>query len=211
MQQKKDVQKAYDQVAANYVKQFYDELDHKPLDRKLLALFAERIPSGEQVLEVGCGPGEIAVYLNHLGVNMLGTDLSEQMIAEARRLRPDIPFEPGDMTALKYKDAAFSGIIGFYAIVNLPLPDIQLAFREFYRLLKPGGHLLISFHIGDEIVKLDEFLEHKVALEFYFHQPDILIAELEKNGFQMNEVVKRGPYKEFEHPSERAYLFAEKP
>jgi hypothetical protein len=51
--------------------------------------------------------------------------------------------------------AAFKGIAAFYAIVNFPPRDLPTVAREMFRVLEPGGLLLLSFHIGDSIVHLD--------------------------------------------------------
>jgi trans-aconitate methyltransferase len=56
------------------------------------------------VCALGCGPGQIARYLGDRRVEAHGIDLSPGMVAEARRLNPDIPFSQGDMLALDSKD-----------------------------------------------------------------------------------------------------------
>ncbi|HEX4812014.1 MAG TPA: class I SAM-dependent methyltransferase [Nonomuraea sp.] len=78
---------AYDTVAADYAELLRDELDAKPLDRVMLAAFAEyaRAPGAGEVADLGCGPGRVTAHLHALGVNAFGVDLSPEMIAVARR------------------------------------------------------------------------------------------------------------------------------
>ena len=57
---------AYDAVAAQYEKQFAHELDHKPLDRALLAAFAELVEPRGIIADIGCGPGHVAAQLRSL-------------------------------------------------------------------------------------------------------------------------------------------------
>ena len=96
-----DVRRSYDVVAADYAGPFIGELEHKPLDRALLAAFADRFRALDsadavgQVLEIGCGPGHITSYLTTLRVRARGIDLSPAMIAEARRRYPDLDFSVG--------------------------------------------------------------------------------------------------------------------
>src|SRR5256885_1550256 len=99
-----EIEASYDRVAARYAEEFFAELNRKPFDRGVLAAFAEDVRGLGQVCEVGCGPGQIARYLQDRGVQMCGLDLSAEMIKFARRLNPDISFSRGDMSALELPD-----------------------------------------------------------------------------------------------------------
>ncbi len=63
-QSMENVQKSYDQVADEYTSRFFHELEHKPLDRALLDLLAERVRGLGLVADLGCGPGHAARYLH---------------------------------------------------------------------------------------------------------------------------------------------------
>ena len=78
------------------------------------------------------------------------------------------------------------------------------------RALRPAGWLLLAFHVGDEIVHLDERWGHRVSVDFHFFQPDELVALLKDVGFAVGEIVERAAYPSVEYPSRRAYVFAEK-
>src|SRR5262245_8181879 len=80
------VQTSYDRVAAPYAARFSYELAQKPLDRALLDYFAEQVRGRGPVVDVGCGPGQVAHYLHTRGVPVSGLDLSPEMVAHARRL-----------------------------------------------------------------------------------------------------------------------------
>jgi SAM-dependent methyltransferase len=150
-------------------------------------------------------------YLHQQGVRVCGVDLSREMIERARRLNPGIEFRQGDMLALDVADGAWAGIAAFYAIVNLPRGDVLQALREMRRVLAPGGLLLLSFHIGDEVIHLDEWWDLKVSIDFYFFRVDEIVSDLETDGFEIEEIIEREPYPDVEHPSRRAYIFARKP
>src|SRR5438477_582563 len=51
---------SYDQVAGAYAEKYLHEFDHKPVDRDLLDRFAERVKERGRVLDLGCGPGQVA-------------------------------------------------------------------------------------------------------------------------------------------------------
>jgi trans-aconitate methyltransferase len=103
----------YDTVCDEYVTRFLHELDHKPFDRAQLDRFAEAVSAAGPVADVGCGPGHVSRYLHERGVDVVGIDLSPQMIARARELHPGIRFETGDMLALDVEDSAWAGIAAF--------------------------------------------------------------------------------------------------
>lgn len=204
------IRAAYDTVASEYADKFFHELDHKPLDRKLLDLFCERTLKPGLVCEVGCGPGEVAAYLSPRGIDVYGVDISEEMVQTARRLSPSIRFERGDMLSLSADDDSLAGVVGFYAIVNLSKGEVRRACAEFHRKLRASAPLLLSFHAGDETLHLTEFLGKPASLDFFFYPVEVIMGMLEQVGFRIDEVIVRSPYETVEHPSQRAYIFAKK-
>jgi hypothetical protein len=76
------------------------------------------------------------------------------------------------------------------------------------RVLRPGGYLLLGFHLGDEDRHLDEWWDQSVAIDFYFYRTDEIAARLTDAGFAVEERLEREPYPDVEHPSRRAYLLA---
>jgi hypothetical protein len=78
------------------------------------------------------------------------------------------------------------------------------------RVLRPGGLLLLAFHVGDETVHLDEWWGQAVSVDFHFFRPQEMADSLRAAGFEVEEVVEREPYPDVEHQSRRAYIFARK-
>lgn len=207
-----DVQASYDRVADEYVRHVYDELRHKAIDRQLLDRFANRVRGTGLACDLGCGPGQVARYLHDRRVAVCGLDLSPVMVERARQLNSGVEFRTGDMTALDVPDEAWAGITAFYAIVNLPLADMVQALREMKRVLRPGGLLLLSFHVGEEVLHVEDLWGCAVSLDFYFFRTEDVEGYLRSAGFEIDEVIEREPYApEVEYPSRRAYIFARKP
>jgi SAM-dependent methyltransferase len=202
----------YDRIAAEYTARFAHELENKPLDRELLLRLAAAVGQRGAVCDLGCGPGHVAGFLHNAGSTVFGVDLSPHMLNEARRLHPSIPFYEGNMLTLDWADGALAGVAAFYSIVNLPpglLPD---AFNEMARVLMPGGRLLLSFHVGDEVVCPRELWGRPIEMEFFFHRPAAIEQLLREAGLEIEERIEREPYApEVEHQSRRAYIFARKP
>jgi SAM-dependent methyltransferase len=208
----RDVQSGYDLVADEYARRIYDELQHKPLDCRLLDRFAENVRNTGVACDLGCGPGHVARYLHGCGIPVCGMDLSPGMITRARKLNPGIECNQGDMRALPVKDSTWAGIAAFYAIVNLPPDDLVQALREMMRVVVPGGRLLLSFHIGEDSSQVEDLWDSGAALEFHFFRVGTVAGYIRSVGFEIEEIIEREPYApEVEYQSRRAYIFAQKP
>jgi SAM-dependent methyltransferase len=203
------ISESYDLLSTSYAEHTYNELADKPFDRHILNRFVDEKPAEGPVCDLGCGPGQVARYLNDAGVAAIGIDLSPQMIEQARSLNPAIHFRQGDMLSLDIKAGTISGITAFYSIVNLPEELVTLAFREMARVLRPGGLLLLAFHIGDEVVRPQELWGNRTSLEFHFFSVESITRHLSSVGFDRIRAFVRDPYApNVEYQSRRAYIFA---
>ncbi len=201
---------SYDQIASEYTARIADELAGKPLDRALLHAFAEQVGVLGPIGDLGCGPGHVAAFLASAGAMVEGIDLSRGMIEQACQRYPSLAFLQGDMRSLAVADAIYGGICAFYSIIHLTPAELIPAFQEWWRVLRPGGWVLVAFHIGDTVLHMDQMWEQPVDLDFRFLQPDAIAAALEQAQFRIEAVVRRVPYPDIEHQSDRAYLLAHK-
>ena len=97
-----------------------------------------------KVLDVGCGPGFFSVILASLGHDVVGIDLTESMIEKAGEiadmLNYDIDFQVMNAQELSFDDEEFDVVIS--RNLTWTLPDIEKAYKEWYRVLKKDGVLL---------------------------------------------------------------------
>src|SRR5579864_4043355 len=177
------IRESYDRLADEYARRIFNELQGKPLDRELLNRFAAQVAGRGDVCDMGCGPGHVARYLRDAGASVFGLDLSPAMLEKARKLNPDIPFREGNMMALDIPHGTLAGIAAFYAIVNIPKPSLPVIFREMARVLRPGGLLLLAFHVGDEVLQEEELWGHMLTMNFLLFQPTEIRLDLESAGF----------------------------
>ena len=201
----------YGTVAKEYAETFSGEHEKKPKDQEVLRRFSKVIGSRKPVWDFGCGPGQTTKYLRDLGVDISGLDLSEEMIEQARIKHPEINFQQGNILDLEFSDHSIAGVVAFYAIVHFSEEQVGTAFREVLRVLQSGGIFLLTFHIGEEIIHVEEFLGKKVDIDFMFFTTDFIADCLKEWGFEGIEMIERGPYPEVEYQSRRAYVFARKP
>nr|WP_040406350.1 class I SAM-dependent methyltransferase [Amycolatopsis nigrescens] len=200
---------AYDAVASLYAELFSNVLEILPLERAMLAAFAELVQAHDSgpVADIGCGPGHVTAHLHALGLTAFGIDLSAEMVALARQARPDLRFDEGSMTALDVADGALGGILAHYSIIHTPPRQLPAVFTEFQRVLAPGGHLLLGFFAGDD--PLPQEFDHKVTLAYRW-SPDSLMELLRQAGFVEVARMQREPH-ENERQFQQGQLLVRKP
>ena len=105
------------------------------------------LPLGERkVLDVGCGPGKLLLRLLLLGgqaENLVGIDLLEHEIDQARKLAPHLEFRVADATELPFDNAMFDLALAFTTFTSMRSDEARRnAADEIRRVLRPGGALL---------------------------------------------------------------------
>ena len=116
------------------------------MGRRWLEEITAHLPQGKplEILDVGTGTGFFAILLARLGHRVEGVDLTPAMLEEAGTLAAqrglDIVFREMDAQALSYAEESFDVVLSRNLTWTLPEPE--KAYREWFRVLKPGGWLL---------------------------------------------------------------------
>lgn len=135
----------FDETGSRKVEALYLTPDVVAQRERVLTALA--LCSGERVIDLGCGPGLLALdMLQRIGERGLleAVDLSGSMVALAQRrcaAWPNARFQTGDVTALPYDAASFDAAVCIQ--VYEYVPDIDLALRELRRVLRPGGRAVV--------------------------------------------------------------------
>ncbi|MET8759485.1 methyltransferase domain-containing protein [Lentzea sp. NPDC004782] len=113
------------------------------------------VGAGDVVLDVGCGPGYLTALAARAATpngRALGVDVSEPMIAQAQRLRAgaNCAFEVGAAQGLSAADATFDVVLSSLAIHHITEEARATAFAEMFRVLRPGGRVLIADFLPPE-------------------------------------------------------------
>lgn len=143
---------AYDRVAGLYADLFADMLRHQPVERAMIAVFAELVRvraaaaagRAPRAVDVGCGPGQITAHLHHLGVPTIGLDLAPAMLTRARRDHPGLPCVLAAAGRLPLADGSLGGLLAWYSLIHLPPVALGPVLAEFHRVLAPGAPLLLA-------------------------------------------------------------------
>jgi 2-polyprenyl-6-hydroxyphenyl methylase/3-demethylubiquinone-9 3-methyltransferase len=131
---------------------FHDDIAHKwesgyrtdtfSVRLRVLSALVPSAQTGRRWLDAGCGTGTLARWLaTERGAEVVALDAAEQMIANAPP-SPGVEFRQGDVTATGLAAGSFDGVVCSSVVEYLDHPEDAL--REFHRLLKPGGQLVLS-------------------------------------------------------------------
>ncbi|MEU9479166.1 methyltransferase domain-containing protein [Streptomyces sp. NPDC048191] len=200
----------YDAVAEDYAEQFQGVTARTPLERALFSAYAELVGPGASVADLGCGPGRNTAHLAALGLSVFGLDLSESMLAIARRENPGLRFEQGSMLDLPLADGTLAGAVSWYSSIHTPVDELPTLFAEFLRVLVPGGHLLLAFQAGDAPRRHERPWGHEVTLDFHRRRPHEMAQLLTDAGFLLRSSTVREPDEAFGETVAQAFLFAQK-
>jgi SAM-dependent methyltransferase len=150
----------------------------QPVVRNIL----DGLPRG-RALDAACGTGRHAEYLVSLGYRVIGVDGSPQMLAVARAKLPDTEFREGDLDRLPVPDQHVDVVVCGLAMNHVL--DLAPVLAEFARVLRPGGHLVISDSRTDRPVVMElpggefGYLPHR------FHHPSDYLAAALPLGFEV--------------------------
>jgi len=124
----------YNKHSNDYIKNSAFVLENK------INKFAKLINHEGRILDVGCGPGHDTNYLIRKGFNVLGIDLSKQMINYAKKNFKG-KFELMDFFDLKFKKNTFDGIWCSAALIHVTKSDLNKILKSFFKILKENGVL----------------------------------------------------------------------
>ena len=217
---KEKIRQAYEDLAESY----NSMIDHKPhnayYDRpNTLKLMGEI--NGKRILDAACGPGKYAEILMSQGADVTGFDISPEMIKYAKeRNKGSGHFFVHDLSDPigMLADASFDMVLCALALHYIEEWDLTI--KEFCRLLKPGGKLVISMdHPFFEYLyfKSTEYFEIEpvkctwsgfgkpVEVHSYRRPLQQCIAPILENGFYIDKLVEPKPLKEFEKLDPKHY------
>lgn len=166
----------------NKIAPLYVELTFGKISQFELNEFISMLPKDAKILDAGCGSGRDVQYLMDYGLNVVGIDLSEGIINEAKKKVPEGDFKIMDIRNMTFEDNSFDGIWCCVTLCNLRRAELQKTLREFRRILKPKGSLYISIKEGEGEKVINDEKYNNLPLHFTYYKKE----EMEKNLKEFN-------------------------
>lgn len=142
---KEETQRTYDQFPDLFEEKFLESFEQ--FGRSLADQFTKHL-SGKKVLDAGCGPGHHGKYLQDKGLDVIGVDISPEMVRLARE--KGMRAEVGDVEDLRFGDNKFDGVWANAILLHVPKEKAAAVVKEWARVLKPGGMAHISVKEGTD-------------------------------------------------------------
>jgi SAM-dependent methyltransferase len=115
-----------------------------------LRVFDREVPAAGVVLDAGCGAGRWLVRLHDAGRRMIGLDLHSPVLARVHARRPAVPLVAGAVAALPFASGSLAAIISL-GVVEHDESGPEASLGEFFRVLQPGGRLLLSVPLNNAL------------------------------------------------------------
>jgi ubiquinone/menaquinone biosynthesis C-methylase UbiE len=174
---------AFDAIGERYD----DAFPHKSAQIIATQWVIDRLGPGARVLDIGCGTGvPTARMLTESGLDVVGIDVSPEMLRLARRNVPGARFVLMDVLQLDASLGDFDAAVAFFSLLMLRRSDIAVVLRRIRGLLRPGGYLALSMVEADLDYAPLEFLGQPVSVTAY-PRPE-LEAVLTTEGLEIRAV-----------------------
>jgi ubiquinone/menaquinone biosynthesis C-methylase UbiE len=190
---------AYDAVASEYATIIPDTGFEAPLDLAMVKEFVNEVAKrpASKVLDAGCGAGRMVTYLQvqSPSLDVVGIDLSAEMIALAQSAHPTAQFLQADLSDTQFPDGEFDGILAWYSIIHTEPDQLAEIVAEFARILRSGGLVVLGlgYQVGVGERQLNRPYGHDVELRAFLHRTDGVIATLTNGGFDLIAKLDRAP------------------
>jgi ubiquinone/menaquinone biosynthesis C-methylase UbiE len=162
-----------------------------PRAQATIAAYLPYLNKHDLLLEAGSGLSAVVITLRRMGYNVVGLDYAENALHLSRQYEPNLPLLAGDVHALPCADNSLGAYLSFGVLEHFE-HGMQPALCEAYRVLKPGGILVLTIPYPNIVWRLAQFkrrLAGKALIndEFYesTHTRAQLVAQVQQVGFTL--------------------------
>lgn len=147
--------------------------------------FISMLKKKAKILDVGCGCGRDAEYFKSEGFSVIGIDLSEGMLNEAKNKVKDAELIKMDMRKLDFKKNTFNGIWCVASLLEIQKNEVVQVLKEFNKVLKKEGILFISTKEGEGEQSSRKEIYGNEPKFYSFYKQTELEDLLKDNGFEI--------------------------
>ena len=170
--------------------------------------FTEMVPgkevkAGDRVLDLGCGTGVLCRFLRDRGIRAAGMDLSQGMIAIARKEDPEGRYDVGDMTCYRSEVPVELVTCTGDALNHIPdLRDVETILKNVYGYLAPGGYFVFDLLNENEVSDSEPFeMDFSETVRVWFqmtrpetNQVNLKVRVFENGQLQFEENIRETVY-----------------
>ena len=179
MTERDAIRQAYDELAETYAA----GRSETGRDMDILAEFLDTLPAGARILDAGCGQGTPVLRRLHATATGYGLDFSREQLRLAGKAVPDAPLLQGDITQLPFDGGVVDAVVAYHTLIHVPAADQKTAIREFSRVLRPGGRLLVSDGPTEWAGTNPDWLDTGVEMRWSIAGADATRRHLQEAGF----------------------------
>lgn len=172
----------------NQVAEFFSERtkDMQINDIERFVKLLKKNQNNPKVLDIGCGPGRDAKTFVEEDIEVIGIDISEEMLNIARKTVPDAEFKKIDMRNLPFDSNSFDGIWSAGSLQHIPKEEMDELLSDLYRVLKDGGILFSDLREGEgELIEETEDYGETIQRFMVYWQKDEFIQHLKEAEFEI--------------------------
>lgn len=184
-----------------YVKNYYENEAHKynythgagmfgaqlGIKKYYFNFLKKFINKNSKVLEVGCGTGVFTEAIKKISNNLIATDISKNMIVEAKKRNPDVEFREADIEKLPFNDQEFDIVVAINSFSYVY--NKEKGIKEIYRILKKSGKfILIDMNFLSPIYYVTFLLN-------YSKRKSWITATIQSNRFFLKKLLKNNNFK----------------
>jgi len=174
--EEKSTIETYDMIASDWV----SEHSSKNFWEAEITRFRELKPTGK-LLEIGSGGGRDAKLLSGLGYDYVGTDITHNLILEARKYNPELLFTQSSIYDLPFSDGTFDSFWASAVLLHIPKSKIDAGLQELSRVCRQDALGFIAIKEGN-----DEKVEWDNRFFAYYTQNEFT-QKLLSNNFNIKE------------------------
>lgn len=178
--------KDYNKIAEKFNKKYCQTIYFK----KQVDEFISYLKPKSHILDVGCGTGHVAKYLNEKGFSVIGIDLSEEMLKIANKQASKSKFILMDQNKLNFENNSFDAIMNSFSLIHSTDTNFINSIKKYKELLKDNGFLFLGLIEGEDSEIIDEPLDKSEKIYFNYFNKKWVSDILVKNKFRILSVKK---------------------
>ena len=175
------------QVYNDFVQNYVDKFMKMELYEDTWLDFLALLPPNASLLELGCGPGNVAKFFLDQRPDLVvtGFDLAPNMVEFAKKLNPSASFEVRDIRQLGVAKQTYGAIVASFCMPYLSPSDLEFLFEDMARLLEKNGFIYLSCMEGPEEKSGFEKTSFTGDLELfvYYHSRENLERLIQRSHF----------------------------